>query len=96
MLTVVDVDGMTPNGSLIDEIVREGARRMLAAALEAEVNSYLAELADQRDAGVLESAARGVPCYPRTEMLGSQARECGRRPAEDGASGGEERYRRHL
>jgi putative transposase len=33
----------TPNGSLIDEIVREGARRMLAAALEAEVNSYLAE-----------------------------------------------------
>jgi putative transposase len=49
MLTVVDADGMTPNGSLIDEIVREGARRMLAAALEAEVNSYLAELADQRD-----------------------------------------------
>jgi hypothetical protein len=30
MLTVVDADGMTPNGSLIDEIVREGARRMLA------------------------------------------------------------------
>ena len=40
---------MTPNGSLIDEIVREGARRMLAAALEAEVNGYLAELAEQRD-----------------------------------------------
>jgi putative transposase len=49
MLTVVDADGMTPKGSLIDEIVREGARRMLAAALEAEVNSYLAELADRRD-----------------------------------------------
>ncbi len=49
MLTVVDADGMTPNGSLIDEIVREGARRMLAAALEAEVNSYLAELSGQRD-----------------------------------------------
>jgi hypothetical protein len=32
MLTVVDADGMTPNGALIDEIVREGARRMLAAA----------------------------------------------------------------
>jgi len=40
---------MTPNGSLIDEIVREGAKRMLAAALEAEVNTYLAQLADQRD-----------------------------------------------
>jgi len=50
MLTVVDAEGMTPEGSLIDEIVREGARRMLAAALEAEVNGYLAELADQRDA----------------------------------------------
>jgi transposase-like protein len=49
MLTVVDADGMTPNGSLIDEIVREGARRMLAAALEAEVNTYLAQLADERD-----------------------------------------------
>ncbi|MFD3656487.1 IS256 family transposase [Streptomyces sp. NPDC058620] len=49
MLTVVNADGTTPNGSLIDEIVREGARRMLAAALEAEVNAYIAELAGQRD-----------------------------------------------
>ncbi|NUR58925.1 MAG: IS256 family transposase [Catenulispora sp.] len=49
MLTVVNTDGSTDNGSLIDEIVREGARRMLAAALEAEVNAYLAELADVRD-----------------------------------------------
>ncbi len=49
MLSVVNEDGSTPNGSLIDEIVREGARRMLATALEAEVNTYIAELADQRD-----------------------------------------------
>ncbi|MET9793548.1 IS256 family transposase [Streptomyces canus] len=49
MLTVVNEDGTTPNGSLIDDIVREGARRMLAAALEAEVNAYISELADQRD-----------------------------------------------
>ncbi|MEU9125135.1 IS256 family transposase [Streptomyces sp. NPDC048506] len=49
MLTVVNADGSTPNSSLIDEIVHEGARRMLAAALEAEVNSYIAELADVRD-----------------------------------------------
>lgn len=50
MLSVVNADGSTANSSsLIDEIVREGARRMLAAALEAEVNTYLAELADQRD-----------------------------------------------
>lgn len=38
-----------PNGSLIDEIGREGARRVLAAALEAEVNAYIAELAGERD-----------------------------------------------
>lgn len=50
MLSVVNDDGTTTNGSsLIDEIVREGARRMLAAALEAEANAYIAELADERD-----------------------------------------------
>ncbi|MFI2636593.1 IS256 family transposase [Streptomyces collinus] len=50
MLRVVNDDGSAANGSfLIDEIVREGARRTLAAALEAEVNTYIAELADQRD-----------------------------------------------
>ncbi|QDN74836.1 IS256 family transposase [Streptomyces sp. S1A1-7] len=49
MLSVVNADGTTETGSLIDDIVREGARRMLAAALEAEVNQYIAELADQRD-----------------------------------------------
>ncbi|MFE2219740.1 IS256 family transposase [Streptomyces canus] len=50
MLSVVNADGTTASGSsLVDEIVRDGARRMLAAALEAEVNAYIAELADQRD-----------------------------------------------
>ncbi|QRX95899.1 IS256 family transposase [Streptomyces noursei] len=50
MLAVVNEDGTTPSGSsLLDEVVREGARRMLAAALEVEVNAYIAELADERD-----------------------------------------------
>ena len=35
--------------SLIDNLVREGARRMLAQALEAEVDAYLAAHADQVD-----------------------------------------------
>jgi hypothetical protein len=46
MLTVVpdvvvgDSDGAaSPSVSLLDEIVRESARRMLAAALEAEVTA---------------------------------------------------------
>ncbi|HEY9330949.1 MAG TPA: hypothetical protein VIS09_22355 [Streptomyces sp.] len=48
MLSVVKADGTIANGSsLIDEIVREGARRMLAAALEAEVIAHIAQLADQ-------------------------------------------------
>ena len=49
MLSVVKEDGSTATGSLIDDIVREGARRMLAAALEAEVDQYIAELTGERD-----------------------------------------------
>jgi hypothetical protein len=49
VLRVVTDDGSTQSGSLIDDIVREGARRMLAAALEAEVNQYIAELAAETD-----------------------------------------------
>jgi len=36
-------------GSLIDEIVREGARRMLAGALRAEVDARIAARAAERD-----------------------------------------------
>jgi putative transposase len=35
----------------LDELAREGARRMLAAALEAEVDAYLAAAAAERDEG---------------------------------------------
>ncbi len=34
---------------MIDEIVREGARKMLAAALQAEVDAYIARHVDERD-----------------------------------------------
>jgi transposase-like protein len=37
------------SSSLIDEIVREGARRMLAEALRAEVDDYIARFAEVRD-----------------------------------------------
>ena len=56
MLTVVadgcpDHDGGKDGSpSLIDEIVREGARRMLAEALQAEVDAYIAAHAADRDA----------------------------------------------
>lgn len=38
-----------PVSSVIDEIVREGAQQMLAAALRAEVAAYCAQFADERD-----------------------------------------------
>jgi hypothetical protein len=34
---------------LLDEIVRDGARQMLAAALQAEVAAYVEAFADQLD-----------------------------------------------
>jgi len=52
MLTVVpDPAGRDSAGSssLIDEIVRAGARRMLAEALRAEVDAYIAAFAAERD-----------------------------------------------
>jgi transposase-like protein len=55
MLTVVPGHGSGHEGgkdsspSLIDEIVREGARRMLAEALAAEVDAYIAAFAAERD-----------------------------------------------
>jgi transposase-like protein len=52
MLTVVPDpagrDGSAPS-SLIDEIVREGARRMLAEALQAEIDAYVSQLSGERD-----------------------------------------------
>ncbi|MFC9409646.1 IS256 family transposase [[Kitasatospora] papulosa] len=66
MLSVVNEDGTTEAGSLIDEIVREGARRLLAAALEAEVDQYIAELAGQRDQAGRRLVVRNGRHRPRT------------------------------
>src|ERR1700704_3308785 len=54
MLTVVpdptaEADRSAPGSSLVDEIVRVGARRMLAEALQAEVDAYIAQFAEERD-----------------------------------------------
>jgi putative transposase len=52
MLSVVTTEQATSELRLdLDAIVREGARRMLAAALEAEVDDYLAAHAAGRDEG---------------------------------------------
>ena len=51
MLSVVTDEprGDDQSLSVLDEIVREGARRMLAAALEAEVAAYIEAHVDERD-----------------------------------------------
>ena len=53
MLTVVhdaeEANGGEAGRSLLDEIVRDGARQMLAAALQAEVAAYVDQFVDQVD-----------------------------------------------
>jgi transposase-like protein len=69
VLTVVNSSEVAPaapvvGGSLIDEIVREGARRMLAAALEAEVAVYIAAHVgevDQRGRRLVVRNGHGQP-----------------------------------
>ena len=73
MLTVVfdsadrdiPTDPATSTSSLIDEIVREGARRMLAEALQAEVDAYIARFADERDEGGHRLVVRNGTRAPR-------------------------------
>jgi hypothetical protein len=70
-----DNDRPTPaiSSSLIDEIVREGARRMLAEALQAEVDAYIAAFADQRDEHGHRLVVRNGYQQPR-EVLTSAGR----------------------
>src|SRR5580658_2738477 len=57
-------------GSLIDEIVREGARRMLAEALQAEVDAYIAGCAGERDGNGRRLVVRNG-CHQSREVLTS-------------------------
>ncbi|WP_329293515.1 IS256 family transposase [Streptomyces sp. NBC_01455] len=68
-------EGSTQSGSLIDEIVREGARRMLAAALEAEVNQYIAELTAETDERGHRLVVRNGRHRPRTVATAAGAIE---------------------
>jgi transposase-like protein len=66
MLSVVNEEATVADGrSMLDEICREGAKAMLAAALEAEVDAYLAELADERDADGHRLVTRNGHARPR-------------------------------
>ena len=80
MLTVVPglpaalpADG--PERSLIDQIVREGARQMLAAALQAEVAAYIGQFAGMRDENGRRLVVRNGTAEPRTVLTGAGAVE---------------------
>jgi len=76
MLRVVTDDGgSAETGSAIDEICAEGARRMLAAALEAEVDAYICALADERDDRGRRLVVRNGHAEPRRVVTGAGAIE---------------------
>jgi transposase-like protein len=60
---------------LIDEIVRDGARRMLAAALQAEVEDYIAAFADARDEAGRRLVVRNGSHQPREVLTAAGAVE---------------------
>ena len=81
MFTVV-ADGCPDDGgagggapSLIDEIVREGARRMLAEALQAEVEAYIAAFAAERGEDGRRLVVRNGSAEPRTVLTSAGAVE---------------------
>jgi transposase-like protein len=63
------------SASLIDEIVREGARRMLAEALHAEVDAYIAQFAGERDERGRRLVVRNGSHRPREVLTSAGAVE---------------------
>jgi transposase-like protein len=61
--------------SLIDELVREGARRMLAEALQAEVEDYIARFTGERDANGHRLVVRNGSHQPREVLTSAGAVE---------------------
>src|ERR671921_415804 len=63
------------SGALIDEIVREGARRMLAEALQAEVDAYIAAFREERDENGRRLVVRNGTHQPREVLTSAGAVE---------------------
>src|SRR5215203_2373144 len=69
-------DPRRPEGvALIDELVREGARRMLAEALQAEVDAYIAAFAAERDENGRRLVVRNGSRQPREVLTSAGAVE---------------------
>jgi len=61
------------SSSLIDEIVREGARRMLAGALQAEMDAYITRFAGERDENGHHLVVRNGSREPREVLTSAGA-----------------------
>ncbi|GIH77147.1 IS256 family transposase [Planobispora longispora] len=66
---------MPGSAALIDQLVREGARRMLAAALQAEVDAYISAFADERDEAGRRLVVRNGSHAPREILTAAGAIE---------------------
>jgi putative transposase len=77
----------------LDELAREGARRMLAAALEAEVSGYLEQYAGARDEAGHALVVRNGSAGPRKVTLGAGTVEIKAPRINDRRVVGEERQR---
>jgi putative transposase len=69
MLKIVENEVAREEGYMLDELAREGARRMLMSALEEEVTAYVERHAEARDADGRrlvvrngQARARGITC----------------------------------
>jgi putative transposase len=72
MLNVVaEETARTELGASLDEICREGARRMLAVALEVEVDAYVEALVDELDEDGNRLVVRNGHARPRTITTGA-------------------------
>jgi putative transposase len=63
----------------LDELAREGARRMLAVALEAEVDAYLAAAAAERDEHGRRLVVRNGHARQREVLTAAGRSRCRRR-----------------
>jgi transposase-like protein len=70
-----DPDRAGGGRSVIDELVREGARRMLAEALQAEVDAYIARHTGERDADGRRLVVRNGSHQPREVLTSAGAVE---------------------
>jgi hypothetical protein len=67
----VDEAGGAEQSTTLDELVAEGARRMLAAALEAEVDAYVTALSDERDEAGHRLVVRNGHAVARSLVTGA-------------------------